>query len=57
MERKEKITVKRFKRGRAEPLTAKSPSATVTDFIDVISPGNSRSDRETGVQASVVVML
>jgi len=57
MERKEKTTVKRFKRGGAGAITGETSSTMAKDFMDIISPENNRGNRETGPPATVAVML
>jgi hypothetical protein len=57
MERKEKTTVKRFKRGGAGAITGETSSTMAKDFMDIISPEKGGSKRQTGPPAHVAVML
>src|ERR1700730_3836857 len=50
MERKEKTTPARFKRGRAEVATAGTSSRTAADFMGIFSPMS--GGRESGIEGT-----
>src|SRR6267378_3820339 len=52
MERKEKTTAARFKRGRAEGMTTGTSSMAVADFMDIGSPKSGGASRRYGSAGS-----